>query len=108
MPTSPSTIVVDGQTYVRGDLAPEPSPVKIVILQRGWSMVGHIAEDGDRYVLTQAAVIRRWGTTRGLGEIAAGGPTSETVLDPAGRVEIHKLTTVALLDCDPAAWQGRL
>ena len=108
MSTSPKTVTIDGQTYVSGDLAPEPSPIKIVILQRGWAMVGHIAEDGDRYILTRAAVIRRWGTTRGLGEIAAGGPTAETVLDPAGRVEIHKLTTVALLDCAPAAWQDRL
>lgn len=106
--TNPNSIIVDGQTYVRADLAPEPSPIKIVILQRGWCMVGRYAEYDDRIILTGTQVIRRWGTTRGLGEIAAGGPTGETVLDPAGRVEIHKLTTVAVLDCDPAVWESRL
>lgn len=105
---SASKITVDGITYVRGDLAADPSPVKILILQRGWSMVGHVSEEGDRYILNRAAVIRRWGTTKGLGEIAAGGPTAETVLDPAGRVEVHKLTTVALLDCNPDAWETEL
>ncbi len=103
-PTTITNLTVDGVKYVRADEAPEPSPIKIVILQRGWAMVGHVTEDGDRYILTRAAVIRRWGTTKGLGQIAAGGPNPETVLDPAGRVEVHKLTTVALLDCNPEAW----
>lgn len=105
---SKDSITIDGQTYIRADIAPEPSPVKILILQRGWSMVGYVTEEGDRYVLTRAAVIRTWGTTRGLGEIALGGPTSKTVLDPAGRVEVHKLTTVAVMDCVADRWESVL
>ena len=108
--TTPTTLTVDGILYVRGDqyLAHQPSPIKIVILQRGWCMVGRYEADESRIVLTNARVIRRWGTTRGLGEIAADGPTSDTVLDPAGRVEIHPLTTVAVLDCDPDEWAAVL
>ena len=101
---SKDTITIDGTTYIRADLAPEPSPIKIVICQRGWIYVGHVTEDGDRYILTDASVIRVWGTTKGLGEIALGGPTSKTVLDKAGRVEVHKLTTVALIDCAADKW----
>lgn len=117
--TTPTTLTVDGILYVRGDqyralwhdhhrTHQEPSPIKIVILQRGWCMVGRYEADESRIVLTNARVIRRWGTTRGLGEIAADGPTSDTVLDPAGRVEIHPLTTVAALDCDPDKWAAVL
>lgn len=103
---SKDTITIDGTTYIRADLAPEPSPIKIIICQRGWIYVGHVtmSDDGERYIITDASVIRTWGTTKGLGEIALGGPTSNTVLDKAGRVEVQKLTTVALLDCVPEKW----
>lgn len=109
MGTSIDTIEINGQAYVRAENAPEPSPIKIVILQRGWCMIGRLSKATEhRIVLVDAQVIRRWGTTRGLGEIAADGPTSKTLLDPAGRVEIHPLTTVAVLDCAPDKWAGVL
>ena len=82
--------------------------IRIVILQRGWTMVGRYTEDGDRIILSDAQVIRRWGTTKGVGELAAGGPTLKTVLDPAGRVEAHRLTVVATLDADSEAWRAVL
>ena len=99
--TAPKTITVDGTTYTRQD---QPAPIRIVILQRGWVMVGRYTENSDRVTLTDAHVIRYWGTTKGLGQLAAEGPTSKTILDPAGRVEAHILTTVAVMDCDLAVW----
>ena len=33
---SKDTITIDGQTYVRADIAPEPSPIKILVLQRSF------------------------------------------------------------------------
>ena len=100
-------ITVDGVEYA--PIATD-SPIKIVILQRGWAMVGRYGLDADTQIITldSAAVIRTWGTTCGLGEIAAGGPTASTKLDPAGRVTAHLLTTVAMLDCNAEAWAGRL
>lgn len=86
----------------------DPSPVRIVIFQRGWAIVGRYRRDGDLVILDDAQVIRRWGTTRGLGEIAAGGPTEATVLDPAPRVEAHHLTVILTIDCDPTKWDGAL
>lgn len=100
--TAPKTITVDGTTYTRQD---QPAPIRIVILQRGWVMVGRYTENSDRVTLTDAHVIRYWGTTKGLGQLAAEGPTSKTILDPAGRVEAHILTTVAVMDCDLAVWE---
>ena len=99
-----NSVVIDGVTY---HPSAEPSEVRIVILQRGWVMVGRWSRDGDMCSLEQAAVIRAWGTTKGLGELAAG-PTSSTKLDPAGHVEFHILTVVATLDADEDAWATHL
>lgn len=81
-----------------------PSDIKIAVLQRGNVLVGRFSRDGDMCELTDASVIRRWGTSRGLGEIATGGPTEGTVLDPCGRVEFHILTAIFLMDAHADAW----
>ena len=62
------------------------SEIKIVFLQRGNVLVGRLSREGDMCTLSDASVIRRWGTTMGFGEIARGGPTESTVLDPCGTV----------------------
>jgi len=99
--TEHPSIVVNGVTY---HPATEPAETRIVILQRGWVMVGRWHRDGDDCTLTDAKVIRRWGTTKGLGELRAG-PQSGTTLDAAGTVRFHVLTVVASLDCEPGSWQ---
>lgn len=78
--------------------------MKIVVLQRGWVLVGRYSENGERCALDNASVIRAWGTTRGLGEIAEAGPTSSTKLDPCGHVDFHVLTTVLILNCREEKW----
>ncbi len=81
------------------------APVRIVILQRGWVMVGRYHEDSDAsHRLDQASVVRVWGTTRGLGEIAAGGPTPSTKLEPAPTVRFHPLTVIATIDAEETKW----
>lgn len=80
--------------------------IRIVILQRGWIFVGRLDYEGnDMYVLHDASVVRYWGTKKGLGEIATGGPIDgKTVLDPAGTVRFHVLTIVAQIDADYEKW----
>lgn len=80
--------------------------VKIAILQRGWVCVGRYIKSGDERRLEGASVIRTWGTTKGLGEIAAGGPTNSTKLDPAGTVRFNALAEVASVDCDSEKWKS--
>lgn len=60
----------------------------IVVVEAGWVLMGDYvaAKDGKPAHMTDASVIRRWGTTAGLGQIALTGPTSETILDPCGMV----------------------
>ena len=79
--------------------------MKIVVLQRGWVLVGNFREVSEtEHELTDASVIRQWGTTKGLGELVKG-PTPSTTLDPCGRATFHPMTVVFKLDVEEAGWK---
>lgn len=103
----PTTIKIDNIEYVRADtIRPtvDPnSPIKIVILQRGWVMVGRWSRNGDDCTLDDASVIERWGTTKGIGELVSG-PTKTTQLRYAGHVEFHVLGVIAAITCQADKW----
>ena len=104
-------LTINGTKYIRGDIAIKQEVVgdiKIVILQRGWVMVGRFERNGSDCKLHNASVIRSWGTTKGLGEIALK-PTKDTKLDKCnGLVQFDYLTVVAMVDCDEKGWKGEL
>ena len=81
--------------------------LRIVIGQRGWVWIGHLEADGDAVTLTNARCIRKWGTTKGLGELV-DGPTEQTFLDPAGTVRLHALAIVASYDASEEGWKAAL
>lgn len=100
-------IEINGVSYVLkgSDKIQYDGDVKIVVLQRGWVMVGRFEKSGSECKLHNASVIRSWGTTKGLGEIAADGPTTSTKVDPTnGLVEFDYLTVVATISCNKSAW----
>lgn len=98
-------IIVDGVTYYSQKPKENDGDLKIVILQRGWVMVGKFERKGSECKLFDASVVRSWGTTKGLGEIAENGPTSNTKLDPCyGVVEFDYLTVVACIACNEDKW----
>lgn len=102
---------VNGSKYVlKGSESTEPknSDIKIVVLQRGWVMIGRFSKAEDICTLENAYVIRTWGTTKGLGELALEGKQTNTKLDRAGHVEFHILTVVATLNCNDKKWDGEL
>lgn len=98
--STPSVITIDGVTYTP---TVKSSEIKIVVLQRGWVFVGRWSQDGEMCALDDASVIRVWGTKKGLGELRSG-PTSTTVLDPAGHIDFHILTMVLSLECEEGRW----
>ncbi len=109
--SKPERITIDEVEYVRKDSVNQTitGNIKIVILQRGWVMVGYFERSGNDCKLSKASVIRSWGTTKGLGEIAAGGPTSSTKLDKChGLVEFDYLTVVAQVACEESKWKTAL
>ena len=108
-----SEVKINGVDYIRKDLVGKQEEIKgdikIVILQRGWVMVGKFEKNGDDCKLHNASVIRVFGTTKGLGEIAKGGPTSTTKLDKCfGVVEFDKLTIIATIACSEDKWAKEL
>jgi len=77
----------------------------ICILQRGWVFVGDFSKIGNDCYLDNASVIRSWGTTKGLGEIAENGPIKDkTVLDSCPQVRFHYGTLVACIKCNDKKW----
>jgi len=102
-------IQINGVTYVQKGSEQKQQyegDIKIIVLQRGWVMVGRLERNGSECKLHGASVIRNWGTTRGLGEIAGNGPTSSTKLDPTnGLVEFDYLTVVTAISCNQTLWK---
>ena len=105
----PEVIKIDEVEYVRKDSMPKATgEIRIVILQRGWVVVGRFSQVGSNCKLTNANIIRTWGTTKGLGEIAMNGPTSKTVLDRSPEINFHELTVIAMINCVESAWNTKL
>lgn len=100
---TPDTITINGVDYVEKAQALDGSPAKIVVLQRGWVVIGRVTQTEDQVLIQSASVIRYWGTTKGLGELREG-PTSKTILDPCGDVEAHPLTVVLTMDVVAEKW----
>jgi len=83
--------------------------IKIVVLQRGWVMVGRFERNGSDCKLHNSSTIRTWGTTKGLGELAESGPLSATKLDKNnGLVEFDYLTVIASVSCREEKWENVL
>jgi hypothetical protein len=80
---------------------------QVVIAERGWVYVGRVSRDGDHIVITDCYNVRRWGTERGLGELALEGPRGETQLDYYGTVRVHVLACSGV-ECDPKIWDAWL
>jgi hypothetical protein len=79
--------------------------MKICILERGWVLVGNIEMNGDEYTLTDGHVIRRWGTTEGLGELAMKGPLPDTKLEKIPLVKFHKDQLIFTISCNESKWK---
>jgi hypothetical protein len=80
--------------------------LRIVVLQRGWVVVGHYSRVGDNCRLENSMVISRWGTTKGLGQLAKEGPLAETKLEPSGLCEFHRAAEVFTLVCESPKWSS--
>lgn len=107
------TITVNNEVYiaekdVKAQLQKKnikPSKKQIVVLNRGWVVIGDYSEKDDDCTLTNASVIRKWGTTNGLGELAEKGKLPDTVLDECPNVHFNKLTMVARMDVNENNWK---
>lgn len=94
-------MVIDGVEYRPVN---QNGRVAIVVCDRGFVLVGRITVENSYVTITECQNVRRWGTTRGLGQIASGGPTAETKLDPQPTTRVNELQVVQIIDCEEAKW----
>lgn len=101
----PNTMKIDDVEYVRADSVAKPeTTIQIVNLPYGNVVAGRVEDLGDKLRIYDAAVVRIWGTTKGLGEIAEGGPTDKTKLDKCPPLTIQKTACVFRMDCKEGNW----
>ena len=81
-----------------------PETWQIVIGMRGWVWVGMTKREGDYLVVRDARVIRKWGTTRGLAQIANSGPTADTKIDDPAPLRVHVLALIGTYEANAEAW----
>ena len=79
--------------------------IQIAVLTNGFVYVGHITHRGGYVNIEYAKNIRRWGTTRGLGQLAIQGVQKNTILDETGTVRVPLHSLIFILDCQEKAWQ---
>lgn len=102
--SKPEVIKIDEVEYVRKDsVAGREGDLKIVVADRGFVYVGHVKLDAEFVTVTGARNIRRWGTTKGLGELV-NGPLRDTVLDTVGTVKIPVRALISLIDVEQKKW----
>jgi hypothetical protein len=93
-----NTIEINGEKYIKASEAKglDIGDVRIIVADRGWVFVGACTDNEDGSVtIRNAKNIRRWGTTKGLGELATG-PTKDTVADDYGTVRTTPIVTIAV------------
>ena len=97
--TTPKTIRIDNEEYVRASDIGGPAPIGnkfIVVLDRGWIFAGNLDRDDDDtcWVLTNAVNIRKW-ATGGFGLLTRNPHEAGAVLDKSQDVVferfIHKV-----------------
>lgn len=81
------------------------SKIQILVIEGGWVMVGEPVMDRESVTLNKAYVIRKWGTDKGLGQIAMNGPTKETILDKLGTAFIERRQVRFTIPCDDTSWK---
>lgn len=103
MTDKPRTLKIDDVEYVRSDQAPKTGNRVIVKCLNANDFTGILRESAPgamSITLDNAATIRKWGTTKGLGELSKNGPTANTVLDGyAGTLELQRQNIIAIAAC---------
>jgi hypothetical protein len=79
--------------------------LQIVVLDKGFVYVGDTETDKDYCYIKNSKNVRRWGTSNGLGELAAKGPQSESKLDPSGNVKAPISALIHMIECRAEAWK---
>ena len=73
---------------------------RIVVLHRGWVLMGKVIIDGDYAEITNCVNVRKWGTEKGLGQLAKTGKTNKTVFDEQPDTVVPIIAIVQMIECE--------
>lgn len=76
----------------------------IAFADRGFVWVGDCHVVGDWLRIKGARAVRRWGTTKGLNELAQKGPLPNTRLDAAADILVSRKALIGLIPTEAAKW----
>lgn len=94
-------IVVDGIRYVP---VQDFGPIKIVVLERGFTYVGRVESDiADDVTIRGARSLIRWGTTEHLGQLA-DGPLPNTKLGASCTVQVRRCQIIHMIEVNQNGW----
>ena len=79
--------------------------MNIVIADRGHVYVGDCTrKDNGDILIKNAGNIRRWGTSKGLGELALEGKKENTIVDPYSEVRVNASALINTIKCEHESW----
>ncbi len=79
----------------------------LVVADRGHVWVGVVRTDAEWAYVQGARIVRVWGTTRGLNQLAVDGPLPNTKLDAAATiVKVARRAVIALVPCETSKWSA--
>ena len=91
-------IMINGEEYVKKQVF---SSYKILVLNNGHVIRGEVEEKDGGYIVNGAEVIRRWGTTKGIGELARKNNNASPIIDPLnGLVFVEKTSVIYMIDVE--------
>jgi hypothetical protein len=76
----------------------------LVIADRGHVWVGETVTVDDLVIIAGARIVRRWGTQRGLNQLANEGPLPNTQLDDPALVKLNRRAMINIIPCKEEAW----
>jgi len=76
----------------------------ITVVDKGFVYVGDVECGTDWCVIQNAMNLRRWGTTKGLGELALCGPNENTVMDKVGTIRVPMHALISIIDTEKVKW----
>ncbi len=77
---------------------------KIVVLDKGFVYVGNLSTDSEWLYISNAQNIRRWGTCKGLGQLALEGPLEKTRLDNTPNIKAPISELKHMIDIEVSKW----
>jgi hypothetical protein len=91
-----NTIEVNGILYRKVE---KPTNKKIIVLTNGWVFCIDIIEENHNEIIAEnCKCIRRWGTSKGLGELQLG-VTEKSIIDPfSGTQTFYKSNIIYKMD----------